>query len=123
LRSSRSTFIEPAYDRGGRHTEGAPQPTQTRTFLVGVQDLLLALLSVAVGGRILSALTTAGVTEVLLLAIVGGEAVLDDIVASAVTASDDFGNHILTLTRHSRHSSVAHYQRVYSISVLCSGLR
>ena len=98
MRSSRSTFIEPAYDRGGRHTEGAPQPTQTRTFLVGVQDLLLALLSVAVGGRILSALTTAGVTEVPLLGVVGRAAVLYDVGAGAMAAGDRFCNHSHTLS-------------------------
>jgi len=40
------------------------------------------------------------VTKVLLLAVIGGEAVLDEIVASTVAAGDDFDNHALTLTRH-----------------------
>ncbi len=115
-RTRGSTFFEPAYDRGGRDAEGAPEPAQARTLLVGAQDLFFALLGVAVGIGIFAALTPAGVTEVLLLAVVGGEAVFDEIVTSAVAASDDVGNHILTLTRYSRHSSVAHCPSSYRVS-------
>ena len=102
--------MEPADDGGGRDAEGASKPAQARTLLVGAQDLLLALLCVAVGGRVLAALTPASVTKVLLLAVIGGDAVFDDIVASTVAAGDDFGNHVLTLTRRSHHSSLAHYR-------------
>jgi hypothetical protein len=49
------------------------------------------------------------VTEILLLAVIWGDAVFDDIVAPAMRTGDDFGNHILTLTRHFHHSSLAHY--------------
>ena len=45
------------------------------------------------GRRIFAALTPAGVTEVLVLAVIRGEAVFGEIVASAVAASDDLGNH------------------------------
>jgi Pentapeptide repeats (8 copies) len=48
-------------------------------------------------------------TKVFLLAVIGGEAVFDEIVAPAMRTADDFGNHALTLTSHSRHSSLAHY--------------
>jgi hypothetical protein len=40
-------------------------------------------------GRVLATLTPANVTEVLLLAVMGGEAVLDDIFAFAVAAGDN----------------------------------
>jgi hypothetical protein len=33
-------------------------------------------------------------------------------VAPTMSTGDDFGNHILTLTPHSRHSSLAHYPRL-----------
>jgi hypothetical protein len=102
-------FFEPAYDRGGRHTEGAPEPPKTRSFLVGAQDLLLALLGVAVGRRILPTLTTAGVTEVLLLGVVGSEAVLYDVGAAAMATGDCLGNHANTLTQLIHHSHLAHY--------------
>jgi len=95
-----ATFVEPAYDRGGRDAEGAPEPTQTRSLLVGAKSLFLALIGVAVGGRVLAALTPAGMAEVLLLAVIGGEAVFDDIVAPAVRTGIDFCNHFLSLTRH-----------------------
>src|SRR5215207_393814 len=109
FRSSPTTFFEPADDGGGRDAEGSPESAQARALLVSTQDLLLALLGVAVGGRIFAALTPAGATEVLLLAVIGGEAVFDEIVASAVSAVDDFGNHTLILARHSHHSSLVHY--------------
>src|SRR5215207_11338588 len=46
------------------------------------------------------ALTPTQVTEVFLLTI-GCEAVFNEIGATAVKTSDDFGNHMVTLTNHS----------------------
>ncbi len=78
--SSRSvTFFDPANDRGGRDTEGALEPPEARSLLVGAKDLFLTLLGVAVGRRILTALTSACVAQILLLAVIGGEAVFDEI--------------------------------------------
>lgn len=58
-------------------------------------------------------MTPAGVTEVLLLAVVGGEAVLGYIRRfRTVAAGDDFDNHELTLARHSHHLSLTHYPNV-----------
>jgi hypothetical protein len=114
FRSSSATFFEPANDRGGRDAEGAPEPAQARSLLVSAQDLLLALLGVAVGRGVFATLTPAGVTKVLLLAIIWGEAVFDDIVASAMRAGDAFGNHALTLTRRSHHSSLVHYRSFFT---------
>src|SRR3712207_2081000 len=91
-------FFEPAYDGGGRDAEGASEPAQARAFLVGAQDLLLALLGVAVRRRSPPALATAGVAEAPLLAVVGREAVLYDVGAAAMAAGDRFGNHANTLT-------------------------
>lgn len=42
-------------------------------------------------------MTSAGVAEILLLAVIGCDAVLDDIGAGAVRTGDDFSNHALTL--------------------------
>jgi hypothetical protein len=60
----------------------------------------------------LAALSPASVTEILLLAVIWGDAVFDDIVDSAVAADNDFGNHMLTLARQSHHSSLVHYRGI-----------
>ncbi len=51
-------------------------------------------------------------TKALVLAVVigGEEAVVEDIVRPAMRRGDDFCDHVLTPTRHSRHSSLAHYR-------------
>ena len=107
-----TSFFEPTNNRcRRREAEGAPEPTQARTLLISTQeDLpLCALLGVFVGGRILAALAPARVTEEVLLGVIGGEADLDEIVASTVAAVDNFGNHALILARHSYHSRLVHY--------------
>src|SRR3954467_14343149 len=82
---------------------------KARTLLVSTKDLFLALLGVAVRGRVLAALAPTGMTKILLLAVIGSEAILDDVIAPAMKTGNDFGNHVLTLTHHSYHSSLAHY--------------
>ena len=116
MSSSSDSFFEPADDRGGRDAEGAPESPQAGSLLVGAKDLLLALLGVAVGRRIFTALTPASVTEILLLAVIGRDTILDEIVASAVAAVDDFGNRALTLTCRPYHSRLAHYQEIINVS-------
>ena len=44
-----------------------------------------------------------------MLAVIGGDAVFDHIVTSAVAAGNDFGNHALTLAGHPHHSRLVHY--------------
>ncbi len=76
-------------------------------------SLLYALLGVAVGRRILAALTSASVAEVFLLTVIGSETVLDDVLAATMRTADDFRNHALTLTHRSHHSRLTHYPQAY----------
>src|SRR3954453_18117634 len=87
-----AAFFEPAGYCVARDPEGARKTPEAGAFLVSAKDLLTPFRRVGVGARVLAALPTAIVAEVLLFA-VGSPAVLDDVFAAAVVADDESSNH------------------------------
>ena len=87
-----AAFFEPAGYCVARDPEGARKTPEAGAFLVSAKDLLTPFRRVGVGARVLAALPSAIVAEVLLFA-VGSLAVLDDVFTVAVVADDDLSNH------------------------------
>jgi hypothetical protein len=89
-----AAFFEPAGYCVARDPEGARKTPEAGAFLVSAKRISsrLSFRRVGVGARVLAALPSAIVAEVLLFA-VGSLAVLDDVFTVAVVADDDLSNH------------------------------
>src|SRR6266496_4776179 len=95
-------FFQPTDHRTARNTEGAFQSAQTTTFLISAKDFLFAFWSIGRTSWILTTLSSARATTILLLS-VRGTTIFGEVRTAAMPAGDKHGNHGVKFFRFSDH--------------------